>query len=75
MIEALAQAVVFTGTGAQPLLQQQHLVAERFDSVASAPQLCHLFWLQLFRRHGQHRPNPGPGLTGPLGTRDASGCW
>lgn len=53
-------------TGAQSLLQQQHLVTERLDPIAPAPQLRHLFGLQLFRGHGQHCSYPGPSLTGPL---------
>lgn len=53
-------------TGAQSLLQQQHLVTERLDPIAPAPQLRHLLGLQLFRGHRQHCSDPGPSLTGPL---------
>lgn len=53
-------------TGTQLFLKQQHLVTEGLDPVTPAPQLSHLFGLQLFRRHGQHCSDPGPSLCGPL---------
>lgn len=55
-----------TLTGTQLFLKQQHLVTEGLDPVSPAPQLGHLFGLQLFRRHGQHCSDPGPSLCGPL---------
>lgn len=53
-------------TGTQLFLKQQHLVTEGLDPVAPAPQLGHLFWLQLLGRHGQYCSDPGPSPCGPL---------